>query len=570
MFPSSFAPNLGSNYCPQDEEVAEIKTLLIQPCVRLKCLDDEIAAMQKAIDKLTEERNRLGAYVEAHKALISPIRRLPLDILQEIFMACIPTHRNCVMSASEAPVILGRICSSWRTISLAAPRLWSRLHVVEPRHPYNSTPGLFEAKVAQRLKTTKAWLGRSGNCPLSISLDSPQDDGMSPITPSFVQKIDPFLHALLPFASRWRDIRLVVPPSALEALGSLGENDVPLLQHFEIVSRPEYTYQSASARWSLPSLLRGPNLSNFSITGMDMNPTDLPLRWNQLTFLSIMGPAWGVGHTQTSEAILWVLSKCPELRTCRVLVHDDQVDLAVDPPESIIECSFLHTFDLICVGAPLCTSNRVLNRLSFPDLRQFKLRGHAGPPGDPHGITSEPLASFLAASTRLERIDIESGMFAKSSLLHILRRLPSTIRCLQITDLAHSWHTSMAAEGALDDDVLTGFIPSSHLHTPYCPVLQELVITRCRMISDQALLGFINCRMSDQSFSPLTRVEVQFDREKQVDILPSLQPFMETGLQALITHISPAPPQFSPWQGLADAPPDSHGWTYSQPSEVYF
>ncbi|KAJ6456394.1 hypothetical protein C8R45DRAFT_1034332 [Mycena sanguinolenta] len=36
-------------------------------------------------------------------------------------MACMPTHRNCVMSAAEAPVILGRICSSWRAISIHRP-----------------------------------------------------------------------------------------------------------------------------------------------------------------------------------------------------------------------------------------------------------------------------------------------------------------------------------------------------------------------------------------------------------------------------------------------------------------
>jgi hypothetical protein len=40
----------------------------------------------------------LGAYVDTHKALISPARRLPLDIIEEIFVACLPTHRNCVMS----------------------------------------------------------------------------------------------------------------------------------------------------------------------------------------------------------------------------------------------------------------------------------------------------------------------------------------------------------------------------------------------------------------------------------------------------------------------------------------
>ncbi|KAJ6594630.1 hypothetical protein B0H19DRAFT_921280, partial [Mycena capillaripes] len=121
---SPFAPRLGTNYSPDDEEVLKIKTFLIEPRLRLKCLANEIAELQKTIDKLSAERDGLGAFVEAHQALISPVRRLPLDIIQEIFVACIPTHRNCVMSASEAPVLLGRICSSWRAISLSTPRLW--------------------------------------------------------------------------------------------------------------------------------------------------------------------------------------------------------------------------------------------------------------------------------------------------------------------------------------------------------------------------------------------------------------------------------------------------------------
>ncbi|KAJ6594657.1 hypothetical protein B0H19DRAFT_912125, partial [Mycena capillaripes] len=129
---SPFAAQLGTNYCPKDEEIIDIKALLVEPTLRLKRLDEEIADLQKAINKLAAERDGLGTFVESHKALISPVRRLPLDIIQEIFVACIPTHRNCVMSASEAPVLLGRICSSWRAISLSTPRIWARIHIVEP------------------------------------------------------------------------------------------------------------------------------------------------------------------------------------------------------------------------------------------------------------------------------------------------------------------------------------------------------------------------------------------------------------------------------------------------------
>ncbi|KAJ7441751.1 hypothetical protein FB451DRAFT_1298533, partial [Mycena latifolia] len=77
---SPFTSKLGTNYCPQDEEIAQIQTLLVEPTLRLKRLDDEITVLQKVLDKLTEERTGISAYVEAHTALISPVRRLPLDI----------------------------------------------------------------------------------------------------------------------------------------------------------------------------------------------------------------------------------------------------------------------------------------------------------------------------------------------------------------------------------------------------------------------------------------------------------------------------------------------------------
>ncbi|KAJ6465787.1 hypothetical protein C8R45DRAFT_1022389 [Mycena sanguinolenta] len=155
---SPFALRLGTNYCPTDTEVLEIRSLLVEPALRIKNLEDKIADLQKSIDQLVEERVGLESYVGAHSALISPVRRLPLDIIQEIFVACMPTHRNCVMSATEAPVLLGRICSGWRTISLSTPRLWASLHIVEPPSPgawLTGRAATINDKIAQRLELTK-------------------------------------------------------------------------------------------------------------------------------------------------------------------------------------------------------------------------------------------------------------------------------------------------------------------------------------------------------------------------------------------------------------------------------
>ncbi|KAJ7442992.1 hypothetical protein FB451DRAFT_1437904 [Mycena latifolia] len=286
---SPFTSKLGTNYCPQDEEIVQIHTLLIEPTLQLKYLDDEIAVLQKALDKLAEERAGISAYVDAHKALISPARRLPLDVIQEIFVACLPTHRNCVMSAVEAPVLLGRICSSWRSISLSTPRLWSRLHIVEPQFRSITLPDFVEKKLAQRLETTKMWLGRSGNCPLSISL---QPTGRS----HFAVSQNQLFPALLPFASRWEHISFTALLHCIETVAHLTEADVPMLKSVSI--EETFGHQDAIRwRWDSFGFLRAPKISSFSLKGGRSGiPMELPLRWDGLINLSITKQGMFIVH----------------------------------------------------------------------------------------------------------------------------------------------------------------------------------------------------------------------------------------------------------------------------------
>ncbi|KAJ7797542.1 hypothetical protein B0H14DRAFT_2466872, partial [Mycena olivaceomarginata] len=516
---SPFASRLGTNYSAQDKEIDQIKALLVEPCQKLKDLDDEIDAMRKALDKLTEERDTISAYVEAHKALLSPFRRLPRDIIEAIFMACLPTHRNCVMSAQEAPVILGRICSSWRMISHSFPRLWSSLHIVEPVYQYDWSPSLYQAKVAQRLEVADSWLRRSGTCSLSISLHCPKEPQPWSEPPHHPRRTpDVWLDVLLSFASRWKHIRLVAPTVTLAVLSHLGENDVPLLRRLEIAHNDGPEVPNNSSHYLTQcSLLRGPHLSNLSVYGNTANPLDLPLRWSQFTDLTLI-PSSSVDDAQTCEILCAILSRCPKLQNCKLFIHNSAEG---NMTNAVIECSFLHTLELLCSGAPLHTFGRLLRRLSLPALRDFKLRGFDHYYDADLFPSVDSLLSSFGDLARLESISVDRTAFPGSSLINFLRSLPPTVRRLDITE------PMVAPLGdALDDDDVFAALEASLDRPSLFPALEELVICHCYDFSDEALLRFVTSRVPT-----LKLVDVQFDRRMQVDILPSLEPFTATGLK---------------------------------------
>ncbi|KAJ7178111.1 hypothetical protein C8R46DRAFT_670165 [Mycena filopes] len=492
-----FASRLGTNYCPDYKEILDIRAILVEPVSRLKQLDDQIADLQKAIDVLAEERAGIGSFVDAHEALLSPVRRLPLDVIQEIFEACLP-HRNCAMSAVEAPVLLGRICSSWRTISLTTPLLWTRLHIVEPGG-IGSLPtdgdGVRE-EVAQRLETVKTWLSRSGVCPISISFIGALD--------ARPESTCLFLQALVPFASRWQNLTLAISwkSEVLDTLCKLTENDLPMLSALQIL----HIGGSSRARM-----------------------LDLPIPWTNLTFLALNGGEAVINP----EIALEVLSKCRHIESCQLWLPYPTPPFLPAANHSVIRAELPHLRTLDIMGS-LDGTGLIFRGLSVPALYHFTLDG-AMLFEDP-ALSSQCIA-FLATSSRLESLRVVSDAFGEG-YPDILRALPALKR-LYINDS----YTVLEA-------IIAALTPTADtLGDASCPHLEELHI-KGGSISDNMLLRFITARMRTSNRT-LTRVEIALDRQMEFDIRECIQAFLDNGLEFRATYFQPPPPTaFSPWHGL--------------------
>ncbi len=119
---SFFASNLGVDcIATQPDQVARVKEFLAEPISKLNGLQREIDQVKAHYDSLVEKHMELSRYIKQYEALIAPIHRLPVEVLQEIFLHCLPTTHNAVISSEECPILLTRICSSWRRIALDKP-----------------------------------------------------------------------------------------------------------------------------------------------------------------------------------------------------------------------------------------------------------------------------------------------------------------------------------------------------------------------------------------------------------------------------------------------------------------
>ncbi|OAX34722.1 hypothetical protein K503DRAFT_424281 [Rhizopogon vinicolor AM-OR11-026] len=73
-----------------------------------------------------------------NRAHISPVRSLPIEILQRIFTVCLPNERRVKPDIQSASLLLCQICWRWREVAEATSEPWSssilRLLIIEKRY----------------------------------------------------------------------------------------------------------------------------------------------------------------------------------------------------------------------------------------------------------------------------------------------------------------------------------------------------------------------------------------------------------------------------------------------------
>ncbi|KAF7324259.1 hypothetical protein MSAN_02529200 [Mycena sanguinolenta] len=118
-----------TNDPPLDSESAVLTDVLESTRVRLGAVDAELAGLKARVQCLEQDRSDLSS-LEANVAnVLSPLRRVPRDILAEIFDWTLdPTEPApwelcpCApLSIATSPWVLTHVSSLWRAVAVASP-----------------------------------------------------------------------------------------------------------------------------------------------------------------------------------------------------------------------------------------------------------------------------------------------------------------------------------------------------------------------------------------------------------------------------------------------------------------
>ncbi|KAH9478362.1 hypothetical protein JR316_0008816 [Psilocybe cubensis] len=534
-----------NNLQPAEDTILVVKELLSAPTEQLEAISLEIK-------RLDEKRKEIEKSIRGYQRILAPIRRVPPDILRTVFEHCLVTHRNPTMAATEAPMLLTRVCSSWRTIALASPRLWAQIHIPfrkegredqfrrlkhVPMAPLQKVRSILH----DRCRAVNEWLSRSGNLPLSISVNEEQGY-LSPSNIEARSMLDAsgilLLSILKEFSPRWMELEMTVSYIMYNSLERmLSGHTLPSLLRLRALIYHTVNSWNPSTVEVKPSpiiLLRAPNLKYVSInhpTISDLlsSPTitsaPQPVPWTKsITHVSLT-------HCNPDDCIK-LLMMYPQLVRCNFVMGNvfDQ-----DMLQQIVIPSIIHLPQLLSLGLSTI-GNSVLNFIPtlldiihVPQLRWLRYYNNSSSfnrEDIPEAMMDQIPSAFFGRSSNLTTLELDRFCLMPSNILDVLEALDGLIH-LALT-CKHGLMPRNSIMQRLDGDTfnLECLVVRANGNVvdelPYKELLPRLEIFELyrTLASDDLLLRFVDSRMNPSSHvAVLKKVSIHFDRLREEENL---------------------------------------------------
>ena len=526
---SPFASRLGTTFIPSDEEVVEIRKILDEQIPKLAHISSELARVKALYEELENQHKQLVDDMDAHRKLLSLPRRnlLPTDVLQEIFLSCLPINHDSIITKKEAPILLTQVCGSWRRIALNTPLLWASIHIpINP--PFLRAAGdetATELRMMRRVTAVREWLSRSKDCPLSFTF------GSNPNTVGPYQHCDDIISLLLLRLTRWRRVSISASKYYVAIFMALDGRRMPLLESITIRDLGEggwsSTVTNAEICSSQLSLFENPNLRTLTMFYLTQDITSLPVRWAALSHLSLHH---NLGPVEVHQ-IFDLLKSCTRLVTFHLGAefHTFTPILSSNQPnfqssaDTVVSLPFLEKFSLYYHTEVVCPD--IFDSLELPALREINYHWIHRSSAQP------PLLSLLRKQGHsIATLNTNIGFFSEESFRSCLRCCPH-LKKLAIVPLRAPGMDGDESTRTTDIGLLESFSSSSSGEY-LCPELEVLESSLATVSSDQDVLDFLTRKQAGTlpGLSKMKSLGLIFSREQKQPMAEFVRPYIEEGL----------------------------------------
>ncbi len=403
------------------------------------------------LEEIQLRRRTVLTALESRKSIYAPIRRLPRDILIEIFDSVCDSWwqeadqnwslRNCHSLDISGPLwVLGRVCGLWRDTLHSTPASWARKLVVRTS----------SSKYA--LGKLETYLEHTGEHLLNLQIvcvDPAGDDGI--------------MSLLVQSCQRWKNLLIFLTKHHMRHLESISQ--FPALQTIDIEIYDAYDYRSDMC-------LSAPQLRQVSLRGNRLHQIKLPP---------------GITHFSgfiTCLEDLRLLSQLPKLKRCYLWMTLATKEVPLVTVAQLSHLYVTNVDNLNVLSAPLLSSLTAINYV---------------PQGSQSPSAQETITRFLHRSRcHLESLSVSAEIFASA----IPSRMFALDACSTISRL----------KLGLPPRMINGIVEA--LTSPsVLPKLQHLILCISHPSEDECatILGMVRSRRDG---GLLKLVEVQFEQDK--------------------------------------------------------
>jgi len=355
-YPSFLEDALRHN-CPLSEEETSIvircRTEAEQLAQRIKQETNENKAAT-AWRKLFRIKTPPTKWRLVCNTVLAPVRSLPVEIIQEIAIHCLPEHPSG--SRRNVPVSMSQVSSAWRNAVISQPKLWSVLSIeVE-----------YSASLVRCASAINAWFPRAKGRPLSLylfvdSIGGPMDDddiaiGMIDYAEFFVS-IYPWLQRVshLALGSMWMT----------DIIDLLGNTYLPHLKRLTLLKASEEDIDSPDHD-TIETLLEScPTLLELTV-----DHSFLSHNWYRCLAVCDTLTKLSMREFVCVLDAIQILSSCPMLEVCQLHLVSDWGDGM--PAVSHHRKTHLLRKLRLEMSFPDVHAMDLLQHFSFPNLRSLK------------------------------------------------------------------------------------------------------------------------------------------------------------------------------------------------------